>query len=285
MTALHRIAAAPTKITTAIIAVDPAMATRWLDEHNTHNRDLSQFRVDEYTREMLSGRWHFNGEPIQFDRNGVLLNGQHRLWAVIQSLTTQTFLVVRGLEPSTQITMDQGTRRRPADQLQVAGIKVDNTVAAAMRLYIRWQGGRLFGDQVRMKPSTGEVVEWAQQNPDSIWMLQQLTASGIRRVPVSPSLSLAVALRFHEIDTDVAAEFFASLIDPFTANFSMGDPRLALLNRLKRTKESGVKLPERDLIAFFIITWNAERAGRRMSKLQRPNGAAWTMANFPIPVG
>lgn len=270
------------KITSAIIAVDPPTAARWL-EANTHNRKLSQYRITEYAIEMLEGRWHFNGEPIQFDTGGVLLNGQHRLHAVIESETTQTFVVVRGLHPDTQITMDQGTRRGTAAQLQIAGIHTDNTTAAGIRVYLRWQTGRLFGDQTRhtAKVTNTEVVEWSRNHPSEIETMRSFTAGGIRTIPVVPSIALAVALKFHEIDPDDAGEFLASLRTG--ANLSSTSPILALRTKLSRIKDTRLKLPERDLIAFFVSAWNAQRAGRPVGKLQRPHGSSWTAANFPEP--
>jgi hypothetical protein len=268
-------------ITTTVLLVDPAIAARWLEHNNSHNRELRQSRVDEYKREMLAGRWHFNGESIQFDKDGVLLNGQHRLWAIVDSGCSQKFVIVRGLEPASQVTMDQGTRRTPAEQLELVGIKVDNTVAATIRVYLRWQQGRLFGDQVRVRTSTAEVVEWAQRNPDAIELIHGFTTAGIRRVPALPSITLATALRFHEIDYEQAADFFSRLATG--AELTTNSPILALRNRLLKVKEANTVLSQRDAIAYFIMAWNAERTGRQLAKLQRPKGAAWSTKNFPVP--
>lgn len=269
------------KITYAVVSVDPDMAQRWLKTCNTHNRVLSPIRVSEYTKAMLEHRWKFNGETIQFDRNNVLLNGQHRLHAVVQSGTTQTFLLVRGLDPQVQTTMDQGTRRAPHEQLQVAGIAADQIDAAALRVFLRWQSGRLFGDALRNRVSTGEIVAFAQGNPDIIALLRTLGRGRIRSIPATPSVTVAVALQLHLIDSTAAREFFDLLESG--AGLAINSPILTLSRRFVKAKTERAKLSERDVIGFYIIAWNAWRDGRSLTKLQRPNGSAWTGRSFPVP--
>lgn len=50
--------------------------------------------------EMQDGKWKLNGKTICFDRTGRLLNGQHRLSAVVRSGVSLTTVVVRGLDPA-----------------------------------------------------------------------------------------------------------------------------------------------------------------------------------------
>lgn len=266
-------------ITHTIVHVTAETAKRWLDENNTHNRRISTTRVEEYASDMSEGRWHFNGEAIQFDRDNVLLNGQHRLMAILATGIAQTFLIVSGLDRSSQITMDQGTRRGASDQLLVAGIVADTTATAAIRVFIKWQSGRLFGDLTKNKVSTSEIVEWAQDNPDLVEMMAELSSVGVRRVKCAPSVALAVALRFALIDLDAATEFFGRL----SRQENMTGAVLALHRRLDRAESARVKLPTRDVIAYFTTAWNAWRDGRTVTKVQRPRGAVWSVENFPQP--
>src|SRR5882762_2800758 len=207
MKPLKSLNAEPEHVTSTIMTVGPDRASRWLEYNNSHNRDLRQYRVDQYTRDMLADRWHFNGESIQFDRDDVLLNGQHRLWAIVESGCPQKFVIVRGLDRSAQKTMDQGNKRPPAEQLHLVGIPVGNTVAAAIRTFLRWEQGKFFGDQVKLKTSTSEVVEWAQRNGESVELIRGFISAGLKRTPAPPSIVLATALKFHRIEYDEAADF------------------------------------------------------------------------------
>lgn len=263
-----------------IVDVTPMLAVKWL-ERNTHNQPLREGRIAEYAREMSEGRWRFNAEPVQFGDNGVLLNGQHRLWAIVKSGTTQRMLVVRGLDPDVQLSMDQGTRRTPAGQLHIAGIEVSSTVAASIRVLIRWREGRLFGDMIAVKPTTSEIVAWAQSRPSDVARLRELSTSGLGQIPVAPSLALAIAFGFDAIDSEDAETFLTGLRTG--AGLKAGSPVLALRNRLFRTRETKTRLSDRDMIGLFVVAWNAYRENRTLARLQRPTGAGWKIDTFPEP--
>lgn len=281
MTAQLHAITTPDKITHSIVIIDAAMAQRWLDQYNTRNRPISKARVQDYATEMLAGRWHFNGETIQFDRDGVLLNGQHRLLAIVATGLAQTFLIVRGLDPATQVTIDQGTKRLPHEQLIVSGVLADNTMAAAIRVYIQWSTGRLFGDQIRNKVPTGEVVQWAHANMQTVETLRAINNIGLRRIYGQPSVTLAVALRLVQIDSWDAEQFLSGLRTG--AGLDDDSPVLALRERLRKAKESDVRLSVRDVIGMYVTAWNAVRGGRAMRKIQRPRGGVYTAQNFPTP--
>jgi hypothetical protein len=78
--------------------ISPAEAQAYLD-NNAKHRPIKEKKVLEYMGEMRDGHWRLNGKTICFDRNGRLLNGQHRLSAVVRSGVPLTTVVVRGLDP------------------------------------------------------------------------------------------------------------------------------------------------------------------------------------------
>lgn len=69
---------------TMVRRITPDLAVRWL-ERNTRNRPLDQKHVDFLVSEIKGGRWKLTHIGIAFDVNGVLQDGQHRLWAVVLS--------------------------------------------------------------------------------------------------------------------------------------------------------------------------------------------------------
>jgi hypothetical protein len=109
------------KVTYKMTAITPELAAAWLENRNTHNRPLRDYRIAELARDMSAGRWHDTGEPIKFDYNDALLDGQHRLGAIVASGVTIEMLVIWGLQPETQDYMDIGLKRSVADSLRDAG--------------------------------------------------------------------------------------------------------------------------------------------------------------------
>src|SRR5688500_13425048 len=92
------------------VTITPQMAKDWLAA-NTHNRKLRDHHVVALSRDMKAGRWHDTGTPIKFDRAGVLLDGQHRLEAIVLADVPIQMWVFRGLESEVQDYMDTGLRR------------------------------------------------------------------------------------------------------------------------------------------------------------------------------
>lgn len=119
-------------ITSGIEFIWPQMAAEML-ENNLKNRKVSQNVVDLFARDMANGEWELNGESIKFDKNGRLIDGQHRLLAIIKAgVSVQTF-VVRGLNPETIYTQDTGRRRSLKDAFDVEGIKYSNLIPGIIK--------------------------------------------------------------------------------------------------------------------------------------------------------
>lgn len=78
------------KITAKVETITPDIAKTMLGE-NVNNRRISHDNVNMFAREMRNGEWRFNGEAIKFSKDGRLLDGQHRLLAVIAALTIKTW--------------------------------------------------------------------------------------------------------------------------------------------------------------------------------------------------
>ena len=77
-----------------IVTVTPELAKQWLMS-NSFNRPLKPRLVDKYVRQILGGHWQRTHQGVAFDGNGILIDGQHRLHAIIktgQSITMLAFL-------------------------------------------------------------------------------------------------------------------------------------------------------------------------------------------------
>lgn len=109
------------KITHKFIDITPDIAGEWLLQNSANYRHCDANRVRLYAKQMKSGAWDVNGESIKFDQKGCLIDGQHRLNAIVESGTTQSMLVLTNV-PS-DINIDTGKPRVLADVLRRAGLK------------------------------------------------------------------------------------------------------------------------------------------------------------------
>ena len=75
------------------VDVTPELAQSWLDVGKS-DRPVSKYRVQKLAAQMKAGRWRMNHNGIAFAKDGTLLDGLHRLLAVVHSGMTVPMIVV-----------------------------------------------------------------------------------------------------------------------------------------------------------------------------------------------
>lgn len=77
-----------------VMLVTPELAKRWLEKNHPNNRPVAFKRVEAFANDMRANAWKLTHQPICFDGEGRLIDGQHRLEAVVMSgATVQMFVV------------------------------------------------------------------------------------------------------------------------------------------------------------------------------------------------
>ena len=75
------------------VDVTPELAESWLAGTDVCRPVLNR-HVEKFAAEMTAGRWRLTHQGIAFDTEGKLIDGRHRLLAVIRSGATVPMLVV-----------------------------------------------------------------------------------------------------------------------------------------------------------------------------------------------
>ena len=154
------------------VEVTPGMAATWLAMANRANRRKKMQHISRMARDIATGRWLQTADLIRFDWNGKLIDGQHRLEAIIRTGKNLTLLVVTELDPEVQKVLDANAIRSARDTLTFAGVeKYQNEIAAAARI----TSGLIDRDDSTTITTTGistydltrsEVADWWAENPD-----------------------------------------------------------------------------------------------------------------------
>lgn len=125
--------------TTAVRAkemmITPRLASDWLDKMGK-NRRVSQGLVDKYAADMAEGRWLANGQTIVMGKSGLILDGQHRLLAIVKANMTVPMIVVSGVDDEAFKTIDTGRSRTVSDVLHVMGYPSNVLLAAVARQWL-----------------------------------------------------------------------------------------------------------------------------------------------------
>lgn len=120
------------------------MATTMLERNNL-NRPIIDQHVKRIARAITEGRWRFNGDSIKIAANNDILDGQHRLWAIIDANQSVETVIVYGIERDAFATIDTIRKLRSAsDTVALNGVTHHRQfIAAALQWLIRWQSGKL----------------------------------------------------------------------------------------------------------------------------------------------
>jgi hypothetical protein len=84
-------------LSSEVQTVTPLMAARWLERNHPSNRPVAWGRVESFANDMRSGAWKLTHQGICFDAEGYLIDGQHRLQALVNAEATVLMLVSRNL--------------------------------------------------------------------------------------------------------------------------------------------------------------------------------------------
>lgn len=121
---------------TELESISPETARKYLGK-NTENRPIRQSWVEALAGMMQRGEWKLLHQGIAFDDTGRLVDGQHRLLAILSSGVTVKMTVTRDLEPESYRYIDGGAKRSISDRLKLLNDPNINTIAIAIvRAYI-----------------------------------------------------------------------------------------------------------------------------------------------------
>ena len=99
-----------------IMEVTPAVAERWL-EGNEGNRRLNWNYIAQLARDMKAGRFACTHQGLAFDIHGRLIDGQHRLWAVLEAEVTVRMRVFFNEPPENLLHIDGNCPWQMADRM------------------------------------------------------------------------------------------------------------------------------------------------------------------------
>ena len=113
---------------TYIVNVTPGMARAWLD-FNNFNRPKKPEVVATYVRQIREGRWRLTHQGLAFTEEGVLLDGQHRLFALIECGATLPIRVFLNESAENFAVIDCGQNRSVLDVVRMSA--KDSTLTSA----------------------------------------------------------------------------------------------------------------------------------------------------------
>lgn len=195
---------------------------------NAGNRRPTYGTVLFYARQMIDGDWRKTGQGILIDENGRLLDGQHRLWAVLQTGVAVWLYVVTGIESSGNMFafIDASKARTAADSLRTAGFNgVSSLIFQTIKLAADVDAGCFVGGKATHLPKipAHTAIELASSRYPGVQAACRLAASEFQEaIELTGGRNSVIAyvtmLISDAFGPEWAEEFFGGLGDEKFAN-------------------------------------------------------------------
>lgn len=245
------------------VLVTPDVAAEWLTANHV-NRNRRQHTIERYARDMRAGQWAYTGDPIKFSAGGALLDGQHRLAAIILANVDVVLPVIHGLPEQAQKFMDSGDRRTASDTLSMAGHPKPVLLAATAKMALSIRHADL-GNSATV--STLAIESWVNEHPE-VATAVEIAHRYRRLVMCQPAIMAFASWHIWNAcdDWNAIDDFWNAAA--YKVGLRRGDPVLLLTNRFAKDRAARVSHPRRVLVAAIVRCWNARRAGKSMTLLR-----------------
>lgn len=266
------------RLTFSLEWVTPAVAAAVLEKANTHNRPKSVNALVRLVKDVLKGSYFLNGEPVVFDWNGNLLDGQHRLSAVVKTGVSLPLAFVRGVDPDAFPTFDQGKGRNGADVLAMLGNAQGVRLMAAIRWLRKYDDGKMeTTETIEIRNSdVGAALDLYPGLNESVHYVRNQTAGLI---------TPAAAAFLHYKLTRFSSEAARLLFEKFYEGVGIVRPSHEYLLRraLENSGDDHRVRAEIERCAIVIETFNRVINGTPPSTNERTH-IRWTFGRIPFPV-
>ena len=269
---------------TRIEKITPSKAATYL-ETNRDNRPLRKNEVQRYVNLIKNGEFLNDGNAIKFDEEDNLLDGQHRLHAIVLAGEAVEMVTIRGLSTAARNVLDTGRGRTWSDALYMAGEKNYTVLSSSLNLLHHYLYDDppmcfLYNRYYRMShPQMFELLEehsGIRESTDYIVRVPNLRRV-MRLVPASFCHYLFAMS--HDNMNDVN-NFFISLASG--AALEEGTPIIALRDRIIAYAQNKRSLKSIDVAAWTIIAWNKMQQGKTATYIRWKRDKK--LQNFPIVI-
>lgn len=249
--------------------IGPKKANKMLQEQNLSNRKLRPGWVRYLARQMTRNLWMENtGESLKIDRTGNIIDGQHRLAALIKSGRSYHFEIDYEMDPEIFKIIDTGKSRGGADALQIMGV---NNYALVSAIIASGCSNKMLGDEGGgrdSRPSNLEICDIYEKSPNywqELAFLGSTTYQGMGVRMLSPSLIGAWAHRFNKINRSDCLLFWKDMSEGGSGPNSPTRQLIKVLHAESLNKN--MKMRTKRKAALIIKAWNLFRENRTCRNL------------------
>ena len=260
---------------TEIKLITPQIAEEML-KHNIGNRNVHQPTVDYYKTLMLQGQWKENGDSIVFSQSGRLIDGQHRLLAIIASGCSYHYCIISDVDDEVFYTIDDGRGRKDSDVFGIMKIENASGVSSIVRGTLNLANGvtghaigGVSSASLKAKMNKDKMLEEYGRHPDIYQRAYRMGSRGrdkLNILTIKEVGSIYAYLVIYRLrPAEKVEKFFNSLF--FGGNESK--VLVALRDRLYRDRLSRTShMPYSYKLRLIARAWNLWLAGKDTKNLK-----------------
>jgi hypothetical protein len=219
------------------VDIDPDYASALLATLDPRQRVQRPKHVQFLAREMAAGNWHeTTNDLIVVSKSGTLINGQHRMSAVVASGATVKFWVMYDAPDDSYNVMDQGNSPRTlADYARAAGAKYSGSIATICRLLLPIDNKDI---AISSRTSTADVQAYLDNEYERLLTASRLSELSKEICSSKGTLAAGITLCLRHNEAK-AFEFFQMVSPTYPHGLDAGHPartlrELFIAERMKR---------------------------------------------------
>ena len=245
------------------VVVTPKKATAWLNitkASGFKNRAINHVLLDKLCADLRAGKWIPNAETIKLDKEGVVIDGQHRLIACVKTGISFIASVAKNVDREAFSTIDCGCARNASQVLRMDNVKYYKHVAATICTIVQIRKKMLMARCNKM--TNTEVLEFYRENSElldqSIAAVLPTATSHKHLTPRIAAAALFVLVTDYGASWDEASDFVLGCLSNETQKNDIVNSFRDTLN-----KKRDVKMAEGVKFYNLVLIWNAIHTGKR----------------------
>ena len=244
-----------------LVFISPEKATEYLKKNINNYYNLKQREVDRLVVDILNRNYIPTATPIQFDTDGILIDGQTRLSAIVKSGISIPIVVANNVLPAAKYVLDGG-HNRSFDQRVKNEEEHPVLLGSTLRMLHAWIYKKNSIGHSRVA-STHELLDLLSRHPgirDSVSSYSKKMSVNV----ISKTIAAFCHYILNKISPEQAEEFLQKLITG--SGLDENSPIMVLRNLLINSKSLGITIDNRAKISFIFKTWNAFRNKKKITK-------------------
>lgn len=236
-------------------SITPLMAQEILD-HGWKNRKLTEARAQRIANDIAAGKFRSNGESIVFDEKSRLLDGQHRLRAVLLANRPVELYCIFGIPSKYFPTFDQGKMRTGSDIASAMGFQNSSCVGAIVHLALLEEDG-VWKSGLTQPVSRDRLTRYLETHRVELEGAAHQTVKHRKGIEKLTPMGRVAFIVFRQ-GTEHPSEM-SDFLDKLSTGIGLkkGDAILLYRNRMLELIGNRNRLSGPEHFALLIKTWNA----------------------------